>query len=184
MSHSFKLISSSTAVHIGCLKTLYWSPANADKFELMELMTHWSDGSLLNSDDCTEKTKVNFKTGQPTYLSIGEIVIRLEGRIQCRNQVEERLPGDGVAHDTLISGTVPIEIRRQIYQSLWWRKCLQIVRTESVDFSGETLVERLVGSDHLAWITFDSTENSTVPGLERQRIVQCLETRTFQELHD
>ena len=110
-------------------------------------------------------------------LGVGEVVVR-EGRVQRGDQVEERLPGDGVAESDLLvvaarapaaaahgSGAVVLAGRRrrrgQAVASITVLRRgerLQRVRA-AASFRVELLVELLLGADHLARIAFDPAVN-------------------------
>lgn len=56
-----------------------------------------------------------------TYLCVREVVVRLEGRIECRDQVEQGLSRNGVTQrHPLVAGVASTtEERRHVGQRLW-----------------------------------------------------------------
>lgn len=128
-----------------------------------------------------------------THLRIWKIIVRLEGRIQRRYQIEQRFARNCVAQNGTFVARIAARrivahhgggVWRHIVQRLGRRKGLQIVRSNAAGFGGEALVEVLLGADHFARIALDASHDGAVAGRYRQGIVDGLELAALEEFHD
>lgn len=151
----------------------------------MMMLKHTTLKNSLFLCACSAASRTFSSISVLTHLRIAKVVVRLERRVERRDQIEQRLARNGIAQSraALVPGQrAAHDLRRQILQRLGRRQGLQVGRGL---LGREALVQRLVVAGHLARVRLDSAvdDGAVAAGLDVQRVVDRLEAGALEQLH-